>query len=103
MFNAVVASPKCVLDTLRRAAVSCNFELVVVCGGDDSLHFFQCHAKRVMVVDVRRSRIAGRIRLDPLDAVFDKGSYGFAGIILAVDDEDEPLHADSAELWILVH
>ena len=43
--------------------------LIVRCA-DDRVHFLECHAQRVVIVGVRSGRVAGRVRLHPLDAVF---------------------------------
>ena len=76
VLDRVVAGPQGVLDSLGRPAVAGDLQFVVVGRGDDGVHFVEGHAKRVVVVDVGRGGVAGRIGLDPLDAVLDQFAHG---------------------------
>ena len=67
------------------------------------VHLLEGHAQRVMVVGVGRGGVAGRIGLDPLDAVLDQLAHGGPGLVGAVDQQHQPLHADLAEVGVPVH
>ena len=54
------------------------------------VHFLEGHAERVVVVGVGRGGVAGRIGLDPLDAVLDQLADRRAGLVGAVDQQDQP-------------
>ncbi len=103
MLKRVVTSPQSILDPLCRAAVSGHLKLVIVGGRHHRVHFVEGHAQRVMVVDIGGGGIAGGVRFDPFDTILDERSNRFAGVLLAVDDEDQPLHADLAEVGVPVH
>ena len=67
------------------------------------VHLLEGHAQRVVVVGVRRGGVAGRVGLDPLDAVLDQLAHGGPRLVGAVDEQHQPLHADLAEVGVPVH
>jgi hypothetical protein len=103
VLNGVVAGAQRVLDSLIGPAMTGHFQPVVVRGGDHGMHLLKCHAERVMVVRIGRGRIAGRVGLDPFDAVLDKLSHGGARLLRTVNEQDQPFHTDLAEVWIPIH
>jgi hypothetical protein len=80
-----------------------DFHAVVVRLVDHRVHLLECHAQRVVVVRVGRRGVAGRIGLDPLDAILDELAHGAAAFIGAVDQQHQALHADLAKIGIPVH
>jgi hypothetical protein len=83
--------------------VAGHLEAVVVRLLDAGVHLVEGHAQRVVVVRVGGGRVAGRVGLDPLDAVLDQLADGAAGLGGAVDQQDQALHADLAEVGVPVH
>jgi hypothetical protein len=83
--------------------VACNFQFVVVSGLHDGVHFFERHAQRVVVVRVGRGGVAGGVRLDPFHAVLHELANRRASLVGSADQQDQPFHADLAELGIPVH
>ena len=80
-----------------------TFSLWLWAVGHDGVHLLERHAERVVVVGVGRGGVAGGIGLHPLDAVLDQLAHGRAGLVRAVDQQHQPLHADLAEVGVPVH
>ena len=81
MLERVVAGPQRVFDPLGRSAMAGDLQPVVVGRRNHRVHLLERHAQRVMVVDVRARRVAGRIGLHPLDAVLHQLAHRRAGLV----------------------
>ena len=103
MLDRVIARLERIRDPLGGPAVAGHFETVVVGGGHHGAHLLERHAKGVVIVDVGGGGVAGGVGLHPLDAILDELPDRGAGLVGAVDEEHEPLHADTAEVGIPVH
>jgi hypothetical protein len=103
VLQGVVAGAQGVLDALGGAAVAGDLQAVVVGRGDDGVHLVERHAERVVVVGVGGGGVAGGVGLDPLDAVLDQLAHRGAGLVGAVDQQHQALHADLAEVGVPVH
>src|SRR5262249_41345525 len=103
VLQGVVAGPQGVLDALGGPAVAGDLDLVVVGGCDDGVHLLEGHAEGVVVVDVGGGGGGGGVGLDPRDPALDQLAAGGAGLVGAVDQQHQPLHADLSELGVPVH
>ena len=80
-----------------------HFQFVIVSGLHDRVHFFERHAQGVVVVGVGRGGIPCGIRLDPFHAVLHQFANCRASFVGATDQQNQPFHADFAELGVPVH
>src|SRR6266850_455794 len=79
------------------------FHLVIVRFGHDCMHLFEGHAERMMIVRIGSGSVARRIGFHPFDSIFDQLPNGATAVIGPIDDENQPLHADLAEVRVPIH
>ena len=103
VLDGVEAGPERVLDALVGAAVAGDLAVVVVRLVDDGRHLVEGHAERVVVGTVGRGGVAGRVGLDPLDAVLDELADRGAALDRAVDQQDQTFHAELQMVGVPVH
>ncbi len=83
--------------------MSRHLQPMIMCFLHHRMHLVESHAQRVMIVCVGGRGIAGGIGLDPFDPVLHKLAHCAPPFLGAVDQQNEPFHADLAEIGIPVH
>ena len=103
VLDAVEPGAERVLDALGCAAMPRDLAVIIVGLGHHRRHLLEGHAQRVMIGGVGRGGIAGGVGLDPLHAILHQLADGGTAFDRAVDQEDQPLHAQLQVLGVPVH